>query len=128
MVDNIATLQDFHKYALSQIPKMTMRDKEYYLRPYNYSIKRDQALEYIASKLCSVGNEVGKYINTLIEELQIQPLEVRGQVLTRNQLQVKLEDNHMKQMIKINQLEEMENDAIGVLMINLTKIYARIQE
>ena len=78
MIDNITTIQEVHKDALSQIPKMNPRDKEYNTRSYSQCIKGAQALEHKSSKLCSVCNEVGNYIKTLIEELQIQPLDVRG--------------------------------------------------
>lgn len=65
-----------------------------------------QALEHKESQLYGMCNEVRTYINTLIGELEIQPLEDRGEILTQIQLRAKLEDNHMKNKMKINQLEE----------------------
>lgn len=78
MVDNIETFQTVHKNALSLISEMTTKEKDYYLRSCNQCIKRDQDLESKETKLGSVCNKVRKYINTLIEELQIQSIEANG--------------------------------------------------
>lgn len=121
MVENITKFWEIHIDGLPQIPKMTPKDIEYYMWSYNKCIKRDWALEHQTSKLCEVCNEVVSYIDTLFEELYIQPLEVIGYILTRNQCQVKLEENHMKKKMDLNQLEGMDDDALELFMINPTK-------
>lgn len=51
-------------------------------------------------------NEVGKYIDTLLEDLQIQTLEVEGQILSHTQL----------------------HDEIGIFVVNPTKVASRLHE
>lgn len=93
------------------------------------NVFRDTKLWMILeSKRCEEGSEVGKYINTTMNELQIQSLEVGGQILSRNQLQVKLEDHHMKRIRKINQLKGVANDAFEKFIINTTRATSRIIE
>ena len=67
MIYNIETFEEVHKYPLSQIPEMTLKDKKYYIRSCNQCIKRAQILGHKASKLCGLCNEVGSYNDTLIE-------------------------------------------------------------
>lgn len=75
-------------------------------------------MELEASKLWDMWNEVGKYIDTLIEDIQIHTLEVEGQILSL----------HMKRMIEIKKLEKMVDDAIIVFVVNPIKVIARLHE
>ena len=73
-------------------------------------------------------NNIEKYIDTFKEYLQIQKLEVGGQIFSHAQLQEKFQDDHMKNLVEIKQLEKIVNDAIGVFVVNPTKVAARLHE
>lgn len=105
MVENISMFQDKHPNSLAKIPKITPWNKESYICSYKKCIKRAQDLKHPSLKICGVFNEVGNYIDTIIEENKIQKLEIRGQILTCNQLQVKIEDDNLKRKMEITQLE-----------------------
>lgn len=94
----------------SRFLKCHSRDKEYDICSYNKSIKRAQTPKNQALKICGVCIEVGNYIDIIILELEIQPLETKVQILTRNQLQDKIKENHMKRKMEINHLEGMIED------------------
>ena len=71
MVENISVFQEKQPNALAKIPQMTPRDRECCICSYNKCIKRAQTIDNQASKICGVHNEVGNYIDTIIEEVNI---------------------------------------------------------
>lgn len=68
-------------------------------------INRAKGFKNQAFKVFKVCTKVGNYIDTIIEELQVKKLKIGGQIITWNQIHVKLQDNHMKWKMDIVQGE-----------------------
>lgn len=51
-------------------------------------------------KICVVCTKVGSYIDTIVKELKFPLMEIRDQFLTHDQVNVKLEDDHLKKRLR----------------------------
>ena len=108
--------------ALTKILKMYPRDKECYIQSCNMCLKRAQD-----SKICGVCTKVATYIDTIVRELKLPHIGIGNQILTRDQVNAKLEDDHLKRMVYINIIEGMDKCMLDNFMVNTTKTTSRLQ-
>ena len=101
MVENIYVIWEGHLDALTKIHEMSPQDKDCCIHSYNKFIKKSQGFGNQDSKVSGVCTKVGNYIDTIIEELKVQKLEIGGQILTCNELWAKLQDDHMNMKMEI---------------------------
>ena len=55
-------------------------------------------------------------------------MEIENQILTRDQLDAKLEDDHLKRMIEISRLEGVAGGMLENFVVNPTRAVARLWE
>ena len=81
IVEVIDMFQKNHPEAL-KIPEMSLWKKECCIRSCEKCTKRAQMFKNQASNICKICIEVGKYIEKIIEDLNLLELEVGNQIIS----------------------------------------------